>query len=110
MLYKSDTLLALSKTAGLPVHYRRGFFPRGTRVMTDIVKEMLGVNVVFPAHRIDVPTSGVVIFSLDSETANKMCTVIQDKETTVKEYLVLCRGEDLPDSWYYSALIGNSNY
>ena len=46
---------------------------------------------VYPIHRLDKPTSGVLLFALNSEMAKMMSEVFKMRETT-KTYLAVVRG------------------
>jgi len=46
---------------------------------------------VYPIHRLDKPTSGVLLFALNSEMAKMMSEVFKARETT-KIYLAIVRG------------------
>jgi len=96
ILYKDEYLFAVSKPSGLIVH-RHKRQPYDV-TLVDEIKEDLHVEVVYPIHRLDRQTSGVMLFALNSEVANLLQVVINDKENTIKEYIALCRGS-APDYW-----------
>ena len=89
MLFRDEYLLAVDKPSGLLVHRGWG---KDSVVLVDLVKEMLGVNVVHPLHRLDRGTSGVVLFALDARTAGQMGAGFEDGSVK-KHYLALVRGE-----------------
>lgn len=89
MLFRDEYLLAVDKPSGLLVHRGWG---RDNVVLVDLVKEMLGVEVVHPLHRLDRGTSGVVLFALDARTAGQMGSGFEDGSIE-KRYLALVRGE-----------------
>ena len=89
VLFRDEYLLAVNKPSGLLVHRGWG---RDSIVLTDLVKEMLGVKVVHPLHRLDRGTSGVVLFALDARTARRMGPGFEDGSVE-KHYLALVRGE-----------------
>ena len=84
IIYEDAFLLAINKVSGISVH--RGL-DRSPETLVDLVKAHLGTDVVFPVNRLDRPTSGIVIFAKDSETAK----VLQATPAT-KKYLALVRG------------------
>jgi tRNA pseudouridine65 synthase len=57
----------------------------------DQVKELVGNRDVFPVHRLDRPTSGLLVFALDSNIAHDMCEKFAQR-TVHKEYLAVVRG------------------
>lgn len=86
LLHQSPRWVAIDKPSGLSVH--RG--PGDRVVAMTLLRDQLG-RWVYPVHRLDRATSGVLLFALDSETA----AVISDsfaKSRVKKTYLALCRG------------------
>jgi tRNA pseudouridine65 synthase len=89
ILHCDADLVAVNKPAGTPVH--RGWARDGVTVV-QALRDQLGQR-VYPVHRLDRPTSGVLLFALSSETAR----VVQAEFTAhsvEKRYLALCRGHD----------------
>ena len=89
VLYQDDYLVAVNKPSGLLVH--RSMIDRNeTRFALQIVRNQVGQH-VFPLHRLDKPTSGVLLFGLSSEVARM--TGKQFEENRVKKsYLAVVRG------------------
>jgi 23S rRNA-/tRNA-specific pseudouridylate synthase len=58
--------------------------------------------------RLDRPTSGIVLFALSSEAANKFQKVFTDKDLTTKEYLVIARGTCPPGTWIQDLPLTNA--
>jgi tRNA pseudouridine65 synthase len=90
ILHLDDELAVVSKPAGLLVHRDRRL-GRGEPVVLQAVSEQLG-RYVYPVHRLDRNTSGVLCFALTREAARTMQERLAAEETR-KEYLVLVRGE-----------------
>jgi len=89
ILYRDDWLVAVNKPSGLLVH--RSMIDRHeTEFAMQTVRDQIGRH-VYPVHRLDKPTSGVLLFALDSETARVMTERFTARETT-KEYLAVVRG------------------
>lgn len=89
VIYQDDHLIAINKPSGLLVH-RSEIDRHETRFALQLVRNMLGHH-VFPVHRLDKPTSGVLLFAKSSEIASKV--VDQWRERAVdKRYLALTRG------------------
>jgi tRNA pseudouridine65 synthase len=67
ILYQDAHLVAIDKPAGLLVH-RSGLDAGETRFAVQLLRDQLG-RPVWPAHRLDKGTSGVLLFALDAATA-----------------------------------------
>jgi tRNA pseudouridine65 synthase len=70
ILYQDPWLVAVHKPSGLLVH-RSLIDKRETRFALQLVRDRIGRR-VYPVHRLDKPTSGVLLFALDPETARQM--------------------------------------
>ena len=87
LLHRDEQLAAAAKPSGMLVH--RGW-ARDEVVLMTAVRDRIGQH-VFPVHRLDRGTSGVVLFALDSSTAAAL--QVQFRAGTVeKRYLTLTRG------------------
>lgn len=89
ILYQDEYLVVVNKPSGLLVH--RSMIDRHeTRFAMQIVRDQIGQH-VFPVHRLDKPTSGVLVFALSSEMARKLGEQFQDGKVE-KTYLAVVRG------------------
>lgn len=88
ILYRDDHLLVIDKPSGWAVHRTRG---RPTNILVDIVRELLGVEKVHPAHRLDAATSGPVVFAVNVEAARHLARQFQ-RRAIRKSYLALVEG------------------
>ncbi len=89
ILYQDKSLVAINKPAGLLVH--RSMIDRHeTQYALQIVRDQIGQR-VYPVHRLDKPTSGVLLFALSAEIARLMTEIFTARETQ-KEYLAIVRG------------------
>lgn len=89
ILYRDDHLIAIDKPPGLLVH--RSMIDRHeTRFAIQLLRDQIGQR-VYPLHRLDKPTSGVLLFSLDSDTARLMGEQFMGREID-KHYLTVVRG------------------
>ncbi|MBP8127157.1 MAG: tRNA pseudouridine(65) synthase TruC [Aeromonadaceae bacterium] len=89
LLYQDEYLVAIDKPAGLLVH--RSWLDRHeTQFAMQMTRDLIGQH-VYPVHRLDRPTSGVLLFALDPQTAR---TLGEDfaQHRVQKEYLALVRG------------------
>lgn len=89
IIYRDDYLVAINKPSGLLVH-RSDIDRHETRFAMQLVRDQLGQQ-VFPIHRLDKPTAGVLVFALSAEIANKMGTVFS-QHLLEKTYLAIVRG------------------
>ena len=89
ILYQDEHLVAINKPAGLLVH--RSMIDRHeTQFALQLVRDQIGQR-VYPFHRLDKPTSGVLVFALDSNSACQMTQAFSTREME-KEYLAVVRG------------------
>jgi tRNA pseudouridine65 synthase len=56
----------------------------------DLLRDKLGFR-IFPLHRLDKSTSGVLLFAKRLEGAKQLHAIFE-KESTKKEYICICRG------------------
>ena len=89
ILYRDEYIVAVNKPAGMLVH-RSWLDSRETRFVMQTLRDQIGRH-VFPVHRLDRPTSGVLLFALNSEIANLLCQQFEGK-TVQKSYLAVVRG------------------
>ena len=89
LLYQDEYLVAIDKPAGLLVH--RSWLDRHeTQFAMQMTRDRIGKH-VYPVHRLDRPTSGVLLFALDSQTAHQLSLDFAG-HSVQKEYLALVRG------------------
>ena len=89
ILYQDEYLVAVNKPSGLLVH--RSMIDRHeTEFALQMVRDQIG-RFVYPVHRLDKPTSGVLVFALSKDAARKMTEIFKARETQ-KEYLAVVRG------------------
>ncbi|MCX6119061.1 MAG: pseudouridine synthase [Proteobacteria bacterium] len=70
LIFQDDFLCVIDKPSGLPVH-RDHFSPRAEPVCLQILRDQINTK-VFPVHRLDRGTSGVLIFALNQESHRKL--------------------------------------
>ena len=96
ILYQDEFMVAIDKPAGLLVH--RSWLDRHeTRFAMQMTRDQVGQH-VYPVHRLDRPTSGILLFALDPDTARSLSQAFATQQVK-KEYLALVRGW-APDSLY----------
>lgn len=89
ILYKDDYLVAINKPSGLLVH-RSPIDKNETEFAVQQLRDQIG-QFVYPVHRLDKPTSGVLLFTLDKQSAKLMSEQFRARETK-KTYLAVVRG------------------
>ena len=89
ILYIDEYLVAVNKPAGLFVH--RSYMDKDEIYFAlQLVRDQI-CQYVYPVHRLDRPTSGVLLFALNAEIARLMGQAFSDK-TIQKTYYALTRG------------------
>lgn len=87
VLYEDTRMLVVDKPSGLVVH--PGACQDRTTAL-HLARRLAG-QWVFPVHRLDRATSGVLVFALDAESARELHTMFEDGRMA-KTYLALVRG------------------
>ena len=90
ILYRDDYLAAVNKPPGLLVH-RTGLDAGETRFALQLLRDQLG-QPVWPVHRLDKGTSGVLLFALDAQTASRLGRRFESGEGLRKTYRAVVRG------------------
>jgi len=89
ILYQDEFLVAIDKPAGMLVH--RSFLDRHETVFVmQTLRNQIGQH-VFPVHRLDRPTSGVLLFALSADVARLLTEQLTEQHWR-KFYLAVCRG------------------
>jgi 23S rRNA pseudouridine955/2504/2580 synthase len=99
ILYESPDLLVLNKAAGIPVHGPDGSLDSLVRAY---LAPRLSPSLSFrpgPLHRLDKPTSGIVVFSASLKGARYFSALLREGKIR-KQYLALVEGRvDGPGRW-----------
>lgn len=90
ILHQDDHLLVVHKPAGLLVH-RSPIDRHETEFALQYARALNGGQHVYPVHRLDRPTSGILVFARNSETARSLGLAMMSGEVT-KNYLAMVRG------------------
>lgn len=88
ILYRDDHIVVCVKPDGVLSAKDASAFAN----MTDMLKEELGVDEVFPIHRLDRDVSGVMVYALSSLAASKLSSIASDHTKFVKEYFAVVGG------------------
>jgi len=89
ILYRDDYLVVINKPSGLLVH-KSPIDKHETEFALQLVRDQIG-QYIYPVHRLDKPTSGVLIFALSSEVA-KLLSESFRLNNIKKEYIAVVRG------------------
>jgi len=89
ILYQDEYLVAVNKPSGLLVH-RSPIDKHETRFALQLVRDQTG-QYVYPVHRLDKPTSGVLLFALSAEMAKEISLLFRENSVK-KEYIAVVRG------------------
>jgi tRNA pseudouridine65 synthase len=89
VIYRDEDLVAINKPSGLLVH-RSPIDRHETRFALQMVRDQIGQR-VYPVHRLDKPTSGVLLFALSPEMARELSEQFS-AHVVQKRYLAVVRG------------------
>jgi tRNA pseudouridine65 synthase len=89
VVYRDDHLVAVHKPSGLLVH-RSPIDRRETRFALQLTRDQIGQR-VYPVHRLDKATSGLLLFALSHEAAGRLSRQFA-QHTVRKAYLAVVRG------------------
>lgn len=92
ILFRDQNWLVVDKPPGLSIHNHEGPIN-----LMEALAEQLDIEPLFPVHRLDKETSGVQIFALNKETAQKLSTEFQSGRVR-KVYLGLLKGNLQPEN------------
>lgn len=90
LIHRDDQLLAVHKPAGLLAH-RSPIDRHETAFALQFARELNGGEHVFPVHRLDRPTSGLLLFARDPDTASRLGQAFMAGAVR-KTYLAMVRG------------------
>ncbi len=91
LLYQDEYFVAVEKPSGFHVHPPEDGYPvPRDKVCLYLVRDMLKQH-VYPVHRLDAGTSGVLIFALSSDSARELSRLFAER-LTKKTYHAVVRG------------------
>ena len=93
IVYRDAHFVAIDKPSGLFVHPTD--LDRRAMSCMPLLRDQIG-QWVYPVHRLDRATSGVLLFALSAEMAHNVSNLFQTRQVK-KEYLTVVRGY-LPES------------
>lgn len=89
IIHQEESFVAINKPHGLLVH-RTSIATEDSEFALQMLRDQLNQH-VYPIHRLDRKTSGVLLFALDSETTAELQACLQDKKSQ-KRYIAIVRG------------------
>ena len=89
ILYQDTHLIAINKPHGLLVH-QSPIARDAEEFALQLLRDQLN-QTVYPSHRLDRKTSGVLLFALDKESDRMMQQMFQNRQVE-KKYLAIVRG------------------
>ncbi|GAB2883692.1 pseudouridine synthase [Microbulbifer echini] len=89
IIFEDEYLLAAYKPEGWLVH-RSEIDRHEIRILLQYLRDLSGQH-LFPVHRLDKPTSGVIVFAKSSEAAAQLQQQLKG-EHSQKKYIAVCRG------------------
>lgn len=89
ILYEDEYCMAVNKPSGMLVH-RTEMAEKNERFLLQVTRGLAGRH-VYPLHRIDRPTSGIVLFALSKDHVHPLHQVLGSENTT-KRYIAVVRG------------------
>lgn len=90
ILFEDDDIIAINKPSGLLVHRTALAASEKKEFAVQILRDQIGQR-VYPAHRLDRPTSGILLFSKKEEVLPLLKKQFENK-TVHKSYLAIVRG------------------
>ncbi|HOY14611.1 MAG TPA: pseudouridine synthase [Saprospiraceae bacterium] len=106
ILYQDEQLIAINKPCGFFVHRTKLDNQASTLVLPNL-RDQIGQR-VYPVHRLDRKTSGVLLFALDQITQSQMNKKFAENEVS-KTYQAIVRGHTAPDFEIDYAIINDKN-
>ena len=97
ILYRDDYLAIVNKPAGWLVH-RTPLDKGESRFVLQTLRDQIG-QPVWPAHRLDKGTSGVLVFALSSAVASTLGQAFESGEGLHKQYRAIVRGWPLDEQF-----------
>ncbi|WP_026954173.1 pseudouridine synthase [Algoriphagus vanfongensis] len=97
IIYQDSSLIAINKPSGLLVHRTKLAAEEKTEFAVQILRDQIGQR-VYPVHRLDRPTSGVLLFALDETLLPELKRQFADREVS-KTYWAIVRGIPRDDNF-----------
>ena len=102
IIYQDSDLLIVNKASGIAVQGGAGI----KICLVDILERQTKAK-VYPVHRLDKDTAGLLIVAKSSQSAAQLSSYILDKKL-VKEYLAICTGRPEQQNGLITTAVGRS--
>ena len=89
IIYNNNNLIAINKPHGLAVH-KSWMVRNADEFALQLLRDQLGQR-VYPIHRLDRKTSGVLLFTLEKESLPFYSRLFEERKI-IKKYLAIVRG------------------
>jgi tRNA pseudouridine65 synthase len=93
ILYQDEACVAVNKPPGMLVHPTK-LDPHSHSSVQQLLHRQMGMR-VFPIHRLDRPTSGVLLFGFSAESTRYLSQQFEQRQV-VKKYIAIVRGHTDP--------------
>ncbi|MGE0631252.1 MAG: pseudouridine synthase [Pseudobdellovibrionaceae bacterium] len=91
VIFQNENWIAIDKPSGFYVHPPEdGRRIDRSQICLYILRDQIG-KYLYPVHRLDVPTSGILIYALSSRSASKLCGLFSSQKIR-KKYWAVARG------------------
>lgn len=102
ILYRDETILIANKPAGIPVHETKD--PKREN-FTGLLQKELGLTYLRTANRLDLETSGIVVFGLKEDSNKEVDELLKEAD---KYYLAVVEGVS-PDEFKIESFLKDGN-
>ena len=89
IIYQDDDIVAVHKPSGMLVHKSK-IDRHETVFLLQVLRDQIG-QYVYPIHRLDKPTSGIILFGLNPKIAKELSQAFVSKQIE-KSYIAVVRG------------------
>ena len=89
IIHQDEALIVVNKPAGLLVH-RSPVDRHAHAFLLQTLRDQIGQR-LYPVHRLDRPTSGIMVFACNAQAARQLATQFENQQVR-KTYLALVRG------------------
>lgn len=89
ILFQDQDIIAINKPHGLLVH-RSAIARDASEFALQLLRDQIG-QTVYPSHRLDRKTSGILLFALNKETDKELQQLFQNHQMD-KKYIAILRG------------------
>jgi len=103
IIFENDSFIVVNKPPDLPCHPSGSYF---NNTLSEVLSSDLNMK-LYPIHRLDRETSGVILFAKTSEYAKKLAQIFNSKLAS-KEYIAVVHGS-FPDHLLAEGFLTSDN-